>query len=349
MAMAACTHLCARNPGAWGVLLSVFIGATALSAEPAQDTASRILLSFDNDIFVHHDNDYSNGVSIGWLSPVADDWHPGFAWAGKAVDGVPFFAVPGSRTATSLDLSQAMYTPTDLTLDPPDPDDRPYCGVLLATLGLHRLTERTLTSVDLSLGTVGDWSGAEATQSLVHTATGSERPEGWDHQIGNGILANLALERRWRTFAAGSPYDGFGCDVMIGGTGMFGNFRTSAIADVGVRIGYRMNSSYGTMSIRPGSEGRLLPTEAPSFWGCHVGLMAAGEAVAYDVTLDGRLFAEDEISVDKEPLLGRVALVFGGHVSRLQLYLLLIYSTPNFQQEDAGSTQYGRLIAVWTL
>lgn len=333
----------------WGRLLPGFLAAAAMGAEPAPDPAGQLLMSLDNDIFVHHDNDYSNGVAVGWFSSISDRWHPGFAWAGKIVDGVPLLAVPGSRKAVSLDLSQAMFTPTDLTLDPPDPEDRPYCGVLLATFGQHQLTESTLTSLDLSLGTVGDWSGAEATQSLVHTATGSDQPEGWDHQIGNGVLANLAFERRWRVITGGSPYDGFGFDGVIGGTGMLGNFRTSAIADAGLRFGYRMNSSYGTMSIRPGSEGRLLPTEAPSFWGCHVGVMAAGEAVAYDVTLDGRLAADDDIAVDKEPLLGRVALLFGGHVSRLQLYLLLIYSTPNFTQEDAGSTQYGRLVAVWTL
>lgn len=241
---------------------------------------------------------------------------------------------------------QAMYTPEDLTLDPPDPTDRPYCGVSMLTLGIHQLDQHSLIGLDLSLGVTGDWSLAGATQTWIHDAIDAVEPQGWDYQIDNSVLLNLALEHRWRVTTIGQPTEHFGSDLMLGYTGMLGNFRTSLIADASVRVGYRMTSAYGTLSTRPGSEGRLIPPTHTSSWGLHVGFTLAGEAVAYDVTLDGRLFHDDDVQVDREPFIARLGMVFGGHIGNLQLFVLLVESTDAFEGEEKRPS-YGRLIATW--
>lgn len=335
---------------AWPILagLAVVCGGSLVGAD-ASATHGHVYLSLDNDLFLSKDNNYTNGVSLGWSSSLAPAWekHPGFGWAGTLVSAIPYLERPDTHKAVSLDFMQAMYTPVELELDPPDPNDRPYCGVAMATLGLHQLNDHTLTSLDLSLGVVGPASGAEATQKWLHEKIDAAHPEGWDEQIGNGLLVNVALDQRWRYLTVGEPYDSFGVDGAVGGTAMLGSFRTSLIVNTGLRIGYRMTSAHGTMIARPGSEGRLIPPEVTSFWGCHAGIMVAGEAVAYDVTLDGRLFSDEDPSVDKEPLIARYAIVFGGHVSRLQIYMLLTFSTKTFEGESE-SPSFGRMIGVWT-
>jgi hypothetical protein len=138
----------------------------------------------------------------------------------------------------------------------------------------------------------------------------------------------------------------FGSDLLVGYTGMLGNFRTSVIGDIGMRVGYRMTSAYGSLSTRPGSEGRLIPPSHASPWGMHVGVTLAGEAVAYDVTLDGRLFHDDHVQVDREPLLARLGMVVGAHIGNLQIFALLVESTDTFTGEKQHPN-YGRLIASW--
>ena len=88
---------------------------------------------FENDAFAGTDKWYTDGWSLGvshsgpsWMDPVAD-WLP---WG------------EGRRTV-GYDMAQAMFTPADKERNPPDPNDRPYAGILGFGLTLH-VERRTL-------------------------------------------------------------------------------------------------------------------------------------------------------------------------------------------------------------
>ena len=51
-------------------------------------------------------------------------------------------------------MEQAIYTPRDGEREMPDPDDRPYAGVLVATAGLNVRDGTTLHTDELALGRV---------------------------------------------------------------------------------------------------------------------------------------------------------------------------------------------------
>src|SRR3546814_21189367 len=83
-----------------------------------------------------------------------------------------------------------MYTPSDITVADPDPEDQPYAGWLYGTAGLiNDLATgegtRTQTSVQLSLGVVGPAALGEQVQKALHTVIDSPEPQGWDHPLRN--------------------------------------------------------------------------------------------------------------------------------------------------------------------
>src|SRR5512136_2861377 len=99
-------------------------GVDEQSAPRRQWAAS---LRWENDTFGGTDRFYTDGFALGishtgpsWMDPVAN-WLP---WG------------EGRRTV-SYDFAQAMFTQSDKDLSPPDPNDRPYAGILALRLTLH--------------------------------------------------------------------------------------------------------------------------------------------------------------------------------------------------------------------
>jgi hypothetical protein len=97
------------------------VPTNALTAPVRQWSASA---RWENDAFAGTDRGYTDGGALAvahtgpsWLDPLAG-WLP---WG------------EGRRTV-SYDLAQAMLTPSDTDRRIPDPEDRPYAGVL--TFGL---------------------------------------------------------------------------------------------------------------------------------------------------------------------------------------------------------------------
>src|SRR3546814_19772852 len=93
-----------------------------------------------------------------------------------------------------------MYTPSDITVADPDPEDQPYAGWLYGTAGLiNDLATgegtRTQTSVQLSHGVVGQAALGEQAPKARHTAIGSPEPQGFDHHRSTEPAVLLNLER----------------------------------------------------------------------------------------------------------------------------------------------------------
>ena len=103
-----------------------------------------------------------------WLDPLAD-WLP---WG------------QGRRTV-GYDFSQLMFTPHDLSLHNPDPNDLPYAAVLVAGLSLHVEQGNSYNGLHFVTGVIGPVALGRETQSGVHTLIGSTKPQGWDQQLKN--------------------------------------------------------------------------------------------------------------------------------------------------------------------
>jgi len=277
---------------AMAFLASNTTAATNDIALPIQSRDWSASVSWENDTFAGTDQFYTDGVSLSvahtgpsWMDPVAD-WLP---WG------------EGRRTV-GYNVAQGMYTPADTTLAIPDPNDRPYAGILSLGLTLHVERSNSYHGLKFITGVVGPWSLAEETQREVHYYVGSGKPQGWSYQLKNEPIFNLAYEYRHKFRLAGRA-DGWAVQAMPMASAWLGNVLTEGQIGGLLRFGYRMPDDFGVALAR--DMGHLPPPPRQegirfrSSWGFSIYGGAVANLVLRDITLDGNTF-QDSPSVDKE-------------------------------------------------
>ncbi len=247
---------------------------------------------WENDTFGGTDKGYTDGVALGvshtgpsWMDPVAN-WLP---WG------------EGRRTV-SYDFAQLMFTPSDKDRSVPDPNDRPYAGILALGLTLHVEKPHSYHGLKFITGVVGPWSGAKETQDAVHSRGGWGKAQGWDYQLHNEPIFNFAYEYRHKFQLAGRGEQWSLEGLPLAG-GWLGNLLTQGQIGGIARFGYNMPDDFGPTLVRgmdfmPPPQ---WPATAPlsSTWGFSVYGGAMANLVLRDITLDGNTF-KDSPSVDKE-------------------------------------------------
>ncbi len=250
-----------------------------------------VSVRWENDTFGGTDRFYTDGVALGVS-------HTGPSWLDPLADRLPWGE--GRRTV-SYDAAQGMFTPSDPDLNPPDPNDRPYAGILAFGLALHVERLNSYHGLKFVTGVVGPLSGAEETQNTVHDLIGSERAQGWDHQLENEPIFNFAYEYRHKLRLTGQR-ERWSLEALPLFGGWLGNMLTQGEVGGLLRAGYNMPDDFGPSLVRgmgfmppPRNTGR----SAASGWGFSVYGGAFGNFVLRDITLDGNTW-EDSPSVDKK-------------------------------------------------
>jgi hypothetical protein len=207
----------------------------------------------------------------------------------------------GRRTVT-YDFAQAMFTPSDKDLSPPDPNDRPYAGILALGLTLHVEKPQDYHGLKFITGVVGPASGAEQVQNSVHDLIGSGKSQGWDYQLENEPIFNIAYEYR-RKFELAGDRDKWSLQAFPLAGGWLGNMLIQGQAGALLRFGYNVPDDFGPTLVR--GMGHMppprwdAPRQSKSDWGFSVYGGSVANLVLRDITLDGNTF-EDSPSVDKE-------------------------------------------------
>jgi len=271
------------------IVLICFAATASFAAEPiAKPTRNAFSIRFENDCFSDTDENYTNGMSLALTQ------------TGKGLLGGVwdiFGEAAGNRFAT-YELTQLMFTPSNLRLSFPDPTDRPYAGLLYLGFTTHLQRENSLHSLKLIAGVAGPASFAEDIQRFSHTVLHSTHAQGWEHQIKNEPVINLAYEYRYKY--ALTPRDNpFGVEVIPMGGAFLGNYLIQAQADVQFRVGYHLPDDFGTTVLR-GSAYLPFPQndKAHQAWGIYAFAGGGASLVARNLTLDGNTFA-DSRSVSK--------------------------------------------------
>lgn len=275
------------------------------------------------------DRDYTNGIQLGWTS--ADGHVPDFLQGvGKTLWG-------DGQMRIAFDLTQQFYTPTDNTVAYPPLTDRPYAGVLMGTASLIHDSGSALSVLAFGLGVLGPAALGEQVQNGFHNLIGQNRTKGWDTQLNNQPLAQFTAQRTWRL-----PLGHVGAletDVLPEVTGSAGLLRVYAQAGGVMRIGQGLDSDYGAARILPGlSGGDVFRPTRPLAWYVFVGV--DGQAVAYDVTLQGNLW-QDSRSVTFVPMVGEMqgglAVIWHG----VRLTYTHVLQTQEYRHQQGGLHQFG--------
>jgi len=147
----------------------------------------------DNDVFTGggRDRDYTGGIALAINGDATRDWLFSLdnirstlsRWSGFD----RFYEDEQHLTRHTIEFGFALFTPSDITIAEPIPGDHPYGSLFfVANAAQHVLPEQKLSFQSVfTIGALG-LPLADAVQSGIHSAIGSEQPEGWDNQISDG-------------------------------------------------------------------------------------------------------------------------------------------------------------------
>ncbi|MES2317978.1 MAG: lipid A deacylase LpxR family protein [Pseudomonadota bacterium] len=280
--------------------LVLAISCPGAAAEPTlQDKVH--FFTYENDSHYNTDRFYTNGVQFSVKR--STDTRGRFA---KRVSDVMcgWLGCTGDALLTGqANLGQLMYTPRHITWREPQPQDRPWGGLLYYEQQHAFLSpdQRTLTTLGVQVGVSGRLSLAEPAQKLFHRILERPQPQGWDHQIGGALGIMATAEKRSAIDALSAGLWG---DVRVHTAGYWriaaGNIQTYA----GVGLAVVAGKNLPLVSPPPPGIGHKMRTGAarksPAAVACLVPWIqctafAAVEArlVAYNLFLDGRLFRDD--------------------------------------------------------
>jgi len=271
------------------IVLMCFSATASFATEPsAKPTQNAFSIRFENDFFGGTDENYTNGMSLALTQ------------TGKGLLGGVwdlFGEAAGNRFAT-YELTQLMFTPSDLARSNPDPTDHPYAGLLYLGVTTHLERDNSLHSLKLMAWDHGPAAFPVHLHRFVHPVLNCTRVRGWAHQIKNEPVVNLVYEYRHKY--ALTPRDAaVGIEFIPMGGAFLGNYLIQAETDVQCRIGYHLPDDFGTSVLR-GISNLPFPQDdkAHHAWGIYAFAGGGANLVARNLTLDGNSFAESR-SVDK--------------------------------------------------
>jgi hypothetical protein len=275
-------------------LLPILIGicfsiTPSFAAEQhAEPIRSALSVREENDAIGGGDVNYTNGASIALTQKAKGILGGLWGLAGNTA---------GERFAT-YELTQLIFTPSDIKRSNPDPTDHPYAGLLYLGFTTHLQREKSLHSLKLIAGVAGPASLASDAQIFVHKVVGYSHPQGWDYQLKNEPVVNLVYEYRHKYRI--TPRDAaVGIELIPIGGAFLGNFLIQAETEAQCRVGYHLPDDFGATVLR-GIGYLPFPQEERTHhaWGLYAFAGGAANLVARNLTLDGNTFAESR-SVDK--------------------------------------------------
>jgi lipid A 3-O-deacylase len=247
----------------------------------------------------NQDRHYTNGLAFTFAH------QPG--WARDFGEIVPFaeaFDDDQTTYAGGYAVGQLIFTPDNINLKVPPPNDRPYAGYLYAGVYWQRADDDTFDHLQFDLGIVGPSSAAEDVQDGVHDMVDAIDPQGWDSQLHDEPTFQFHLRRKWRMWLLrpdGFAFDDLRPGVMRRGLGAelipmvgtsLGTVYVNAEVGAVARIGWNLPDDFGP--------GRLADFGAATgerggadWWHAYVYGRTSARFVAHDIFLDAGTFEDN--------------------------------------------------------
>lgn len=173
-----------------------------LATATPKKTGEKWAFAFDNDVLVpgHRDQDYTYGLNF--TQSGIEHKQSSLAPALVALDsllGNHHMGEIGYQESFSRELGAFGFTPEDISISTPNPNDRPYASLVYLSssreqvdLLNNRAWKSTMTIGALGLDLVGEM------QNFAHKNTEGTTAEGWKNQISDGgeLTAKYALARQ---------------------------------------------------------------------------------------------------------------------------------------------------------
>lgn len=273
------------------------------------DATVSVNLLEENDSFIDHsDKHYTQGLRVSFGSGEQVPGDVAYPLLRLAADNLLLPTDEPGDLRYGLFWGQSLFTPRDLVLSIPDPNDRPYAGWLYGGATVYRETERMLDRFDLTAGLVGPGAGGEYVQNTWHREAPiaimrGPHANGWGSQLRNEPGLILSEQRQWRAPIPLVP-GSLEADLLPEVNASLGNVFTYAAAGGMVRLGRGLAVDWGQPRVQPSLAGSDFVNGRgfDGHWSAWY-LFAGSEArlVARNIFLDGNSF-ERSAHVGHEPV-----------------------------------------------
>lgn len=174
-------------------LLVLFLTVLVLSPMAhAENSDSVIALSTDNDLFAptQTDRDYTAGVAITYSSNSEDFLENPVSGISQNLDRFVLSGIGADINepeSAALEFGIYGFTPEEIKARDIDRDDRPYSSLvyLSSSHSYRTLSDDSGWTTSMTVGVLG-LDVFKSGQNAVHKVVGSDRANGWDHQVSNG-------------------------------------------------------------------------------------------------------------------------------------------------------------------
>jgi hypothetical protein len=221
--------------------------------------------TYENDSFFDSDRHYSSGVQLSAQRRPDQRGELERNWSAALCR--PMGCAHWRQLTSQSNLGQLIYTPIDIADPAPQPQDRPWAGLLYYEQVDTFVSpdEDSLTILALQAGVTGRLALAEPTQKLIHRLLDRPRPNGWEHQLGGTLGIMLSVERR---SALPAFSVNLGRRVRLNTASYWrvnaGNIQTYAAAGLAVVVG----KDLPVVSSPPPGVGNKLRSSRPSLASC---------------------------------------------------------------------------------
>lgn len=338
----------ARTFGAGAALAAAAaVWSCAAAAADKERPGGSASFVWENDIFGGTDRNYTNGVQLSFISNPNQPL-PLTGWLVDYLRGRPGFRSTDWRTGVAV--GHVMYTPKDISLETPDPTDRPYAGWLFGSFALAAETNgggvdsrrNGLDIFQIELGVVGPSAQGEWVQRNWHQMIDGEDPKGWDSQLHDepGIVLRYDHMASYELLRDIHP---FKTDVVMHGGGALGNVDTSLSMGATLRFGQGFSGDYGPPRIRPALPGGAFVEGEQINWYVFAG--AEARAIARDIFLDGNTF-RDSPSVDREPFVLDAQAGIAVTLGPARVAFTYVHRGESFE-DQVGPDRFGAASLSW--
>lgn len=292
------------------LLLLTFLPSPGQDLSPSTGMQNMVLLHWENDIFLHTDYYFTNGVAVEFISPVVRI---------KAMDKLLYMPLKNGFASHSISIRQNMYTPEKMFEADVQWNDRPYAGYFIGEYKLSQETKRKKFSSGLSIGMLGEYSLAARTQDFVHSLDEMVPAAGWQYQVKNAPVINL--QSRYQEMLVRNPV----FDLHYGINGRIGSLYTDVSVDATLRVGKRTAGfDFQTTGMRT------------TDFECYLFMNAASTLSYFDATLQGSIlnYHPSEHYFENAERYMFVSMLSMGWVlsyNHLRLRASMVHLTPEFK------------------
>lgn len=251
------------------------------------------------------------------------------------------------RFGIGVGIERRMYTPSNLTLLTPPPGERPFAGYFAFTAAFQRADANTHDHVGFDIGVVGEASFAEDLQTWIHDTVFPNEidPDGWEGQIPDEVVFNLAYYRTWKTDKA--QLGDLELELLPRAGVDAGTVTVRGAAEMTARLGFNLPDDFGPASLL-GITDHTAPRAPRDKVTLYAYATLATELVFHDIFIEGTVFNDESFSASREPFVYRISV---GAVA--QWHGFYFGWTQNFESErfkaQPATHTYGEMVFGWSI